>query len=220
MGVLLLIRHGQASLGVADYDRLSEIGQQQARQSGSRLAQADLSIDRVVCGAMHRQRDTALAILAEVGRAESELVTDNRLDEYDHAGVLAEHGSSPISFETATTAQSRRQLQSALDQAIVRWMAADTGTAETHGEFVTRVLAAMSDLAGSPGGTLAVTSGGVIAAMTAQVLGLPVDGWPALARTMVNASITKIISGKAGTHLISFNDHAHLEHSRHLITYR
>jgi hypothetical protein len=56
--------------------------------------------------------------------------------------------------------------------------------------------------------------------MTAHVLGLPVDGWPALARTMVNASITKIITGRAGTHLLSFNDHAHLEQSRHLITYR
>jgi broad specificity phosphatase PhoE len=220
MGVLLLIRHGQACLGVADYDRLSEIGQHQARQTGNRLAHTDLNIARVVCGAMHRQRDTALAIMAELGLPESQLRTEDRLDEYDHAGVLAEHDSSPISFETATTAQSRRALQSALDEAIVRWMAADTGYSETHDAFVTRVLGVMGDLAGSPGGTLAVTSGGVIAAMTAHVLGLPVDGWPALARTMVNASITKIITGKAGTHLLSFNDHAHLEQSRHLITYR
>ena len=227
MGVLLLIRHGQASLGVADYDRLSQIGHDQARRTGGRLAQADLSIDRIVCGAMQRQRDTALAILAELGIAESRLHIDDRLDEYDHAGVLAEHTSSRISFATARTAQSRRELQSALDQAVAHWIArdgesgeTDSGPGETHRAFVERVRAVLDELTAAPGGTVAVSSGGVIAAMTAHVVGLPVDGWPALARTMVNASITKLISGEAGTHLLSFNDHAHLEQSRDLVTYR
>ena len=31
MGVLLLVRHGQASLGAADYDQLSELGHRQAQ---------------------------------------------------------------------------------------------------------------------------------------------------------------------------------------------
>ena len=31
MDVLLLVRHGQASLGTADYDKLSDIGRHQAR---------------------------------------------------------------------------------------------------------------------------------------------------------------------------------------------
>jgi len=32
--------------------------------------------------------------------------------------------------------------------------------------------------------------------------------------------MTKLISGRPGTHLLTFNDHAHLEHDRSLITYR
>ena len=66
MGVLLLVRHGQASLGTADYDHLSELGYRQARATGARLARADLAIDRVMCGTLARQRDTAVAALAEL----------------------------------------------------------------------------------------------------------------------------------------------------------
>ena len=66
MGVLLLVRHGQASLGGADYDRLSELGYRQARATGARLVRADLVIDRMVCGTLARQRDTAVAALAEL----------------------------------------------------------------------------------------------------------------------------------------------------------
>jgi hypothetical protein len=37
---------------------------------------------------------------------------------------------------------------------------------------------------------------------------------------VVNASITKLITGQTGTNLLTFNDHAHLEGDRSLITYR
>jgi hypothetical protein len=65
-----------------------------------------------------------------------------------------------------------------------------------------------------------VTSGGVIAAYCAVALGLPVERWPGLARLIINASITKIITGHMGTNMVTFNDHAHLETDRTLITYR
>jgi hypothetical protein len=51
-------------------------------------------------------------------------------------------------------------------------------------------------------------------------LGLPVERWPGLARLIINASITKIITGHMGTNMVTFNDHAHLETDRSLITYR
>ena len=46
------------------------------------------------------------------------------------------------------------------------------------------------------------------------------ERWPSLARLLVNAGITKVISGHTGTSLVTFNDHAHLETDRTLITYR
>jgi broad specificity phosphatase PhoE len=217
--VLLLLRHGQASVGAANYDQLSSIGRQQAQLTGSRLARADLIVDQVVSGALMRQRDTAIPVMTEIGLGESHLHVDDRLDEYDHVGVMAGHPAN-ISFAAATTPESARAVQSALDEAIVRWMAADSGYQETHTGFIDRVRASVDELRGMPGTTLVVTSGGVIAAICARLVGLPVDEWPALARVTVNASLTKVISGQSGPRLLTFNDHAHLEHDRTLITYR
>ncbi len=220
MGVLLLVRHGQASLGTADYDQLSDLGRRQAQVTGARLAAADLAVDRVVSGGLTRQRDTAQAVLAALGRPGSELQIDERLDEYDHVGVMARH-TAEITFETATASgEAGRALQSTLEEAIGRWISGETGYQESHDAFIGRVLDAVRELTAAPGGTIAVTSGGVIAAVCVRALGLPVERWPGLARLLVNASITKVISGQTGTHLVTFNDHAHLESDRALITYR
>jgi broad specificity phosphatase PhoE len=220
MGVLLLVRHGQASLGAADYDRLSDLGRRQAQVVGARLAGTGLTVDRVVAGTLSRQRDTAAAVMAALGRPLSELDVDDRLDEYDHVAVMARHDAG-ISFANATADGERgRQLQSALEEAIGRWISGGTGYGETHNAFIERVQDAIGDLVAKPGGTVAVTSGGVIAAYCALSLGLPVERWPSLARLVVNASITKIISGRTGTSLVTFNDHAHLESDRALISYR
>ena len=220
MGVLLLVRHGQASLGTADYDKLSDVGRRQAEITGARLARADITIDRVVSGGLTRQQDTAQAVLAALGRPESQLQTDERLDEYDHVRVMAQH-TDAITFETASAeGDAGRALQSTLEEAIGRWISGGDGYGETHDTFIERVQGSIGDLVGKPGGTVAVTSGGVISAYCALSLGLPVERWPSLARLVVNASITKIISGRTGTSLVTFNDHAHLESERNLITYR
>jgi broad specificity phosphatase PhoE len=219
VGVLLLLRHGQGSMGTSDYDQLSELGYRQARSAGARLARADLGIGQVWSGALARQQDTALAVLAELGRPPSDLRTDARLDEYDPRGVLgADTAGDP--FAAATTPASGRVLQVTLDEALARWIRGGADYPETHGAFTARIDASVADLTAMPGTTLAVTSAGVIAVACAQLTGLPADRWPALARIVVNASITKLITGSTGTHLLTFNDHAHLEGDRSLITYR
>lgn len=215
MGVLVLLRHGQASTGTADYDKLSDLGHRQARAAGARLARADQSIGQVWSGALARQQETAGAVLAELGRLPGDLRTDDRLDEYDPAGILGT--SDPFG---ATTPESRRALQVTLDEALARWIQGGTAYPEPHSAFIGRVQAAVATLAALPGTTLVVTSAGVIAVVCAQVTGLPADRWPALARVVVNASLTKLITGSTGTNLLTFNDHAHLEGDRSLITYR
>jgi RNA polymerase sigma factor (sigma-70 family) len=163
---------------------------------------------------------STVTVLAALGRPESQLQTDERLDEYDHIGVMARH-TDAVTFETASAAgEAGRALQSTLEEAIGRWIAGDSGDGETHDAFIGRVTDAITELAATPGGTIAVTSGGVIAAYCALALGLPAERWPGLARLIVNASITKIITGHTGTNMVTFNDHAHLESDRALITYR
>ncbi len=83
MGVLLLLRHGQGSLGTDNYDQLSPLGRRQARLAGERLRAADLTIDRVLCGKLERQRDTAFEAMTGLGLDPSGARVDERLDEYD-----------------------------------------------------------------------------------------------------------------------------------------
>src|SRR3954454_20009219 len=94
MGVVLLVRHGQASIDAADYDCLSAVGRLQAQAVGLRLAHADLSVERMVCGTSARQRDTAGELLGTLGFPEAQLRTDARLDEFDHVSLLAARPSA------------------------------------------------------------------------------------------------------------------------------
>ncbi len=217
--MLLLVRHGQGSLGTSNYDELSELGGRQARLVGARLARADLRVSQAWCGALARQRETARTVLAELGLPPAELRADDRLDEYDHLGVMAADGTGDP-FASAVTPQERLALQSTLDEAISRWIRGGAGYPEPHRVFTARVEAVVAELTAQPGTTVAVTSAGVIAVICAQLTGLPADRWPALARVVVNTSVTKLITGRTGTHLLTFNDHAHLEGDRLLITYR
>jgi broad specificity phosphatase PhoE len=226
MGVLLLVRHGQASIDAVNYDQLSDVGRRQARAVGGRLAHADLSVERVACGTSTRQRDTAAELAAALNFPEAQLRTDARLDEFDHVDLLAAHPAAeaiaarPIGTEPGVPA--------ALEEAIARWIAADRNDqpeggvaySESHASFVARTVEAVTALTDAPGTSLAVTSAGVIAAVSATALGMPAERWPSLAGRMVNSSITRMASTKGGAVLMSLNDYAHLEHERALITYR
>ena len=59
---IILIRHGQANSGAKDeesYDRLSDIGHQQATWLGDYLRYHGEEFDRVICGSLRRHRETA-----------------------------------------------------------------------------------------------------------------------------------------------------------------
>jgi broad specificity phosphatase PhoE len=226
MGILLLVRHGQASIDAADYDQLSAVGRRQARSVGERLAHADLSVERILCGTSARQRDTAGELVSALGFPEAHLRTDARLDEFDHVGLLAAH---PYARTVAAWPEGTEPgVPAALDEAIARWIAADqhdqpvdeVAYPESHVSFVARAVDAVRALTDAAGTSLAVTSAGVIAAVSAAALGLPAERWPSLAGRMVNSSITRMASSEAGGVLMTFNDYAHLEHDRMLITYR
>jgi broad specificity phosphatase PhoE len=74
---LILLRHGQASLGTADYDRLSSLGRQQAEALRARLEAARMLDSPIVAGSLRRQRQTQ-ALLESQGAAS----IDESLNEY------------------------------------------------------------------------------------------------------------------------------------------
>ncbi|MGC9665896.1 histidine phosphatase family protein [Planosporangium sp. 12N6] len=229
MGVLYLVRHGQATGNDGSYDALSELGREQARAAGAELARRGVRPDRIVTGELRRQRETADELLAGLGAPVPEPVVDGRWDEYDHVDLLAvrePRHRDPIALATDLGAADRpgRALQELLDAALRDWTASRTGGhAETWSAFAGRVRAALDDVvaAGRAATTVVVTSGGPISAVCAALLGVPAEGWLALNRVMVNASITTVLLGGQGVSLLTYNDHAHVAgDGRRLLTYR
>ncbi|HQR28584.1 MAG TPA: phosphoglycerate mutase family protein, partial [Nocardioides sp.] len=92
MGVLVLVRHGQASFGADDYDVLSPSGWLQSRVLGRWLAERDLRPDVVLHGRMRRQRETAQGLAEAAGWALTP-EEDPGWDEFDHLGVVAAYAA-------------------------------------------------------------------------------------------------------------------------------
>jgi broad specificity phosphatase PhoE len=219
MPAILLIRHGQASYGAADYDVLSPTGERQAQAVLNALR--GYGDGRLVSGSMRRQLDTAAPWHRDI-------TVDARWNEYDAADVLGAHSPAAASLEHPVDAEgeplSSRDFQTLLDGALHAWIAAGAngGARETWAAFRERTLGALHDLMASLGSGqtgLAFTSGGVIAALAAVTLGLPDSAMVAFNHVTVNGGVTKLVGGRRGISLISFNEHAHLQDDD-LVTYR
>ena len=211
MGQVLLVRHGQASWGADDYDVLSPLGERQATVTGAFLA--GVRPDAVVRGLMHRQGRTAELMADAAGWATAPSV-DGRWDEMDHLAVLAaQEQAQPRDFDGEPDAH---QFQAWFEKATARWRsgAHDGEYAESWPEFRDRVLAGLDAL--GDGTTVVVTSGGPIS-VVAHLLESSA-AYQRIAPVVVNASVTKIVVGRRGHTLVSFNEHGHVE-SAGLLTY-
>ncbi|WP_197320183.1 histidine phosphatase family protein [Saccharomonospora sp. NB11] len=220
MGAVYLIRHGQASFGAADYDVLSDLGHAQARAVGAELARRDVAVSLARSGTLSRQRVTAEVALAQCGSGPA-VETDARWNEYDHVDIVARHGGG-----SGQDTADPRAYQKVLETSLRSWVeaGAESPCAETWPMFLDRVRAAFDDVVSSlPKGSRAVvfTSGGVIATLCGALLGDPATGFLSLNRVTVNAGLTKIVTGRSGTTLLSFNEHGHFDgDAAELLTYR
>lgn len=218
MGLLVLVRHGQASFGDEDYDALSPLGHEQAALVARRLGRIAPEA-RVVSGAMTRQRQTADVIAATLG---STVTTDPRWDEYDHEGIVVAHLRAAAGAPSPEPPASSRAFQAILDDALRSWTTPGSAPllGESWSDFVLRTRAAFDDAAPASGTAVVVSSAGAIAAVCASLIGLDPAGWISLNRVMVNSSVTKVAVGRSGRSLVSYNDHAHLEGRAELLSYR
>jgi broad specificity phosphatase PhoE len=225
MPTVLLIRHAQASYGEADYDMLSERGQDQVEALRRSLARCGVMPARVASGQLRRQRDTVAPWADGAGP-----VVDPRWNEYNDDDVLAHHSESTARVHRASgdagPALTSREFQVVADQALADWVAAGARSpcAEPWPEFQARVRAALGTVADSlaAGETaLVASSSGVISALAASLIGAPEAAFVAMNRISINTAVTKIIVGSRGRTLVSYNDHAHLEEAGNgLLTYR
>lgn len=209
MAELVLVRHGQASFGAEDYDKLSELGWRQSRWLGEYFAERGATFDRVVRGSLRRHAETLAGIAEGMGRL-LEGGEDPRLNEYDSHALLHAHlkgGAMPQGGD-------RREHFRILRAAMYSWTDGTLAGAphEPFSEFRGRVLGALADLRdGAVKRVLVVSSGGPISTILAEVLGMPLRGVVDLNLQTRNTGITELQAGATRIHCVSFNNVPHLD---------
>ncbi|MEA2213199.1 MAG: hypothetical protein QOF83_3147 [Solirubrobacteraceae bacterium] len=189
------------------------------------LASRTMNVELVLSGSLRRQLETAEPTAALL---EQEIVIDARWNEYEMDDILEHHSSSGARthHDPQAEAISPSGFQRLLEDALAGWIEAGQATLarESWPAFARRVTAALSELAAElPSGSTALvfTSGGVIAALCSAALQYPDQSLIAYNRVALNTGITKLITGRRGLTLVSFNEHGHLEHTTPpLLTYR
>ena len=221
MSRLLLVRHGQASWGSDDYDVLSPLGEKQSRVLGEAFTARGVRPDLVVRGAMRRHRQTAEQAAAGGGWA-VEVAEDDGWNEFDHVQMLSMHPSRYGEGEE----MSRAQFQAWFEEATLRWTGGeyDEDYDESFTAFGRRVDAALRRTVEGLGPNqtgVVFTSGGPISWVATSLLGGGANIWTQLNPVTVNSSVTKVVVGRRGATMVSFNDHSHLEAAGDgFITYR
>jgi len=178
-GRVILVRHAQASFGSANYDQLSERGEQQAQRLAAWLvAHPELDFSHVAAGTLRRHAQTLAAIetaFQRVQRALPALTQDANWNEFDHEALfrayVARHAADPL----LTTAQADHRAAHALMRAVLRAWAdgeLDDDVPENWQTFGARVARARATLNGATRGrVLVVSSGGPIARCAQAALG-------------------------------------------------
>ena len=227
MSIIYLIRHGQASFSKQDYDQLSETGIKQSTILGEALKQRKSTPSYVLGGTMKRHHETSFHCI-EALDLQMEYTENGHWNEYDHMELIAKHQPNFGNFDQLAQyiknqAHPSKALQQLLNNAIKDWMEDKHNYTTKWSEFKNRVWLSLNELAlrlDKEETAWVFTSGGPIAVTMIELLGLKDQQFMSLQGKIVNSSITKILVGKSGLSLSTYNDYSHLEFESNLITYR
>jgi len=236
MSEIYFIRHGQASFGADNYDRLSALGVRQAQCLAKHLAKTDKLFDAVYYGEMERQQNTAREFInhySSKGLAVLAPVVSKAFNEYDSFAVwhalipemLADEPS--IAKDLDKLPGDQKAFQRVFAPLMTRWI---TGKYKAGGiprwdDFTRRVRQGIEELAARHGvdkRLVVFTSGGPISVAVQIALGLSNKKALEISWQLLNASITRIKYNSHGMMLAGFNEVAHLElaGAEGFITYR
>jgi broad specificity phosphatase PhoE len=213
MGTLYLVRHGQASFGSHDYDRLSDLGHRQSVRLGEYFAHKALHFDALIAGSLRRHKETLAGILSGMQRAGDHLSWDG-LNEYDSEAVIAT--VHPDKLQKPDSPEMVRHHFRLLRDGLAQWMAGSVSPSgmPSYAEFAAGVAGALDHVRANHFGqtVLLVSSGGPIATAVGQVLGTAPATTIELNLRIRNTSITEFAFTPKRHMLVSYNAVPHLDH--------
>jgi len=210
MGTLYLVRHGQASFGSDDYDRLSDLGARQCERLGEYFRARGIAFDGVITGTLRRHAQSYQA-LARGLQVDREALAMPGLDEYDSAAIV--HTVHPHQLPPARSAEEVRQHFRLLRDGLLAWMDGRVQPAgmPSFAEFRAGVVAALDHVrTRHDGHVLVVSSGGPIATAVAHVLGAPPAAIVELNMRMRNSALSELAFTPKRHALVTFNTLPHL----------
>jgi broad specificity phosphatase PhoE len=236
MSEIYLIRHGQASFGAENYDKLSPTGVRQSRITAKHFAKLELVFDAIYSGRMERQKETAKELIEFYGDCRlsvPEPILSRAFDEYDSSGVwesqleLMLKEDPSLAQELGVVQQDKKAFQKVFAKVMYRWVSGeyDQPGIESWAEYSQRVRQGYQDIISQQGAKkrLAVfSSGGPICVGVQIALGLSDHKAIEVNWQIMNASVTRFLYNQQGISLSVFNDitHLELEGDPQLITYR
>ncbi|MBC7394730.1 MAG: histidine phosphatase family protein [Variovorax sp.] len=213
MGTLYLVRHGQASFGADDYDKLSDLGHKQSVRLGEHFALKGVKFDAVMAGTLRRHLET-LAGIREGMDSRGEHLPWAGLNEYDSDAVIAM--VHPEKLQKPTSPEMYRAHFRLLRDGLAKWMAGGVSPQgmPSFAQFVDGVASALDHVRANHhgGNVLIVSSGGPIATAVGQVLGTNSETIIELNLRIRNTSVTEFAFTPKRHMLVSYNTVAHLEH--------
>ncbi len=235
MATIYLIRHGQASFGAEDYDKLSPLGRRQASVVGEYLRDHGIELDAAYSGDLLRQRETAELALAGQPRTVPHHI-DPRFNEVRNDEQIEYLMPKLLEMSPALKSLVERGLSSSKDyQKVIEaafnyWVSPDCDDPRVQSweDYSGGVRAGLRELMQQQGSgkTVAVfTSGGTIATMVGQVLGLTGEQTYQFYEPVFNCSITQLFYNDRKVSLSYFNDRSYLQaygrgRGENLVSYR
>ncbi|WP_448555282.1 histidine phosphatase family protein [Thalassotalea montiporae] len=224
MASLYLIRHGQASFGEPEYDRLSPKGHQQGLMLG-KAWQTMPAPDLVFTGELCRHHQTYEAFNKAYRNTAHQEVTNHQLaalNEFDHVDILMQSEKQWQSYQDlvdyfSSLPDAKNNLKQVFDDAFTKWAQAGSTSnyQESWGVFKQRASTALQLMIQARKAEhhtiVAFTSGGIIAAIVQQLLALSDQHCLTLMRQIRNTSVTKIVFSGERISLDYFNNYQHLE---------
>jgi len=237
MATIYLIRHGQASFGAANYDELSELGCRQAEVLGHYLRDCEIQFDVVYSGNLERQKKTAALAIASQPAIPAHNI-DSRFNEIRNDEQIEQ--LLPVIIEQQPAIKEivdsglgiSKNFQKIVEATFNHWVSpsCSSETIQSWADYSSGVRDAMSNVMqeNGSGKTIGIfASGGTIATIVAQVLGLTGAQTYQFYEPVINCSVTQIFYSGAGsrTSLSYFNDHSFLDvlgrqQGEELISYR
>lgn len=211
---IYLVRHGQASLGAADYDNLSTLGEQQAVRLGEYFASRGITFDAVYGGTLRRHAQTFTGVAR--AQAMPDMAFRAGLNEYDSEAVIGAICTPEqiAAMKSPTSGEGYKQHFAMLRRGIGAWMRGESQPEgmTTYAEFAAGVMSVLDEVRASTAKSVLISSsGGPLSSAVAQVLGLSHEAGIELNMRMRNTAVSELLVTPKRCVLLTFNTLPHLD---------